>query len=891
MTSPFKIFWKRSRKLVDSKHSKRNCRRKKKRRRGLSKGLKSETRAFQTRRVIGSHRFSREKKPKTSEPSTSSDSSSSETKQPGSLLSRLSNRRRNSLKSSDTKLEAESPSTTSLPSSTSSTTSPTRSGFIRNRNRPSFLRNKPTTSAPKPEEALEEENEVTPIERPRNSQFRNRIRNNERTPFRNRGSAPSPKPDSGLGNSDPVQISSDSFRSKTPTVRRNFGRISEEEKVQESNIDVPTQSLISTEEDSSLSERSQNDESRNLAYVTIDRSRARGKTSNDRSVSSSSSSQSSPVVRTSTSSTEEVSKDQGNRVRGLEYVTIQRGVSSRKKLLSKVEKESHLQDAEESAEDAESLEERLRQRLQQRKIKKSQNRSSLFNNPPRRPSFIRSRQPTTSTESSSVFVPTVSSTSSITITTTPTRVEEVSVQFNIQEEEDEELQNIITTNTVSPTIAITEPTQTTTQISSTARPFRRLRPISSSSSSPPTPLTTPPSFSSPSSPRRVSLRPDSPSPRPNRFRSKPFGPFPRPSSRPNRVRPIPRNPTPSSLTTPEPVVLLEFTTPIPQPTRSRLQPSPAQTFTPIPITFSPSSPQSLASSVSPSIPLFVSQSPEPSTSSPILVIEFSSTTPSQTSPSSFSSSQYPPSSSTPSPRSARPQPRRLNAFRNRFQVSPSSPSPIISKSREEELFTKVRQEQNALRLNRPSKGPISQNIPRRTTTTISTTAEISTDSTTIRSTPQPTTFKTTPAFRLSPSPLRTTPATSRPRVPSRSRSRPRPRPRPRPTTTTQAPKEYEYYYEDFPEEGNNGIGGLKSVDPFYDYELTPLSNKVSITSAGIKCHDVGVFQHPGSCKKFIRCSRRTSQGRIEGWEYECPNFLVFDPVGGRCNWAAEVDCS
>eukprot|EP00096_Caligus_rogercresseyi_P009501 TRINITY_DN3239_c0_g1_i4.p1 TRINITY_DN3239_c0_g1~~TRINITY_DN3239_c0_g1_i4.p1 ORF type:complete len:674 (+),score=149.44 TRINITY_DN3239_c0_g1_i4:227-2248(+) len=89
------------------------------------------------------------KKPKTSEPSTSSDSSSSETKQPGSLLSRLSNRRRNSLKSSDTKLEAESPSTTSLPSSTSSTTSPTRSGFIRNRNRPSFLRNKPTTSAPK----------------------------------------------------------------------------------------------------------------------------------------------------------------------------------------------------------------------------------------------------------------------------------------------------------------------------------------------------------------------------------------------------------------------------------------------------------------------------------------------------------------------------------------------------------------------------------------------------------------------------------------------------------------------------------------------------------------------------------------------------------------------
>ena len=57
------------------------------------------------------------------------------------------------------------------------------------------------------------------------------------------------------------------------------------------------------------------------------------------------------------------------------------------------------------------------------------------------------------------------------------------------------------------------------------------------------------------------------------------------------------------------------------------------------------------------------------------------------------------------------------------------------------------------------------------------------------------------------------------------------------------------------------------------------------------CHDVGVFPHPQSCRKFITCSRRTVSTNIVGWVYECPSYLAFDPVGGRCNWASDVVCT
>ena len=68
--------------------------------------------------------------------------------------------------------------------------------------------------------------------------------------------------------------------------------------------------------------------------------------------------------------------------------------------------------------------------------------------------------------------------------------------------------------------------------------------------------------------------------------------------------------------------------------------------------------------------------------------------------------------------------------------------------------------------------------------------------------------------------------------------------------------------------------------------------QVEILSNGKpECHDVGVFPHPNSCRKFVMCSRRSTGQGISGWEYECPSYLAFDPVGGRCNWATEVVCN
>ena len=67
--------------------------------------------------------------------------------------------------------------------------------------------------------------------------------------------------------------------------------------------------------------------------------------------------------------------------------------------------------------------------------------------------------------------------------------------------------------------------------------------------------------------------------------------------------------------------------------------------------------------------------------------------------------------------------------------------------------------------------------------------------------------------------------------------------------------------------------------------------QVRILSSGLPhCLDVGVFPHPFSCKKFVNCYRNPGQG-ITGSIYQCPSYLAFDPVGGRCNWVNEIVCT
>ena len=169
----------------------------------------------------------------------------------------------------------------------------------------------------------------------------------------------------------------------------------------------------------------------------------------------------------------------------------------------------------------------------------------------------------------------------------------------------------------------------------------------------------------------------------------------------------------------------------------------------------------------------------------------------------------------------------------------------------------------------------------------------------------------------------------RPELPVRSRGPSRPRPRPASASRARAPVpapprrvtpspvrpppaptrtvsqvqdqegefEYEYYY-DYLEEDNSR--------PNPDYDLVPLANKVPLShhrppyeltpqvrilSDGLPhCLDVGVFPHPFSCKKFINCFRNPGTG-IQGSIYQCPSYLAFDPVGGRCNWVNEIVCA
>jgi len=117
-----------------------------------------------------------------------------------------------------------------------------------------------------------------------------------------------------------------------------------------------------------------------------------------------------------------------------------------------------------------------------------------------------------------------------------------------------------------------------------------------------------------------------------------------------------------------------------------------------------------------------------------------------------------------------------------------------------------------------------------------------------------------------------------------------------PTTTFATPTESEYsdYYEyyDLDDDKTSGVPHPPPVKSIDNYDLFPLNNKVDIDDEGQPiCHDVGVFPHPTSCRMFITCSRRTVTTNIVGWVYECPSYLAFDPVGGRCNWASDVVCT
>ena len=73
-------------------------------------------------------------------------------------------------------------------------------------------------------------------------------------------------------------------------------------------------------------------------------------------------------------------------------------------------------------------------------------------------------------------------------------------------------------------------------------------------------------------------------------------------------------------------------------------------------------------------------------------------------------------------------------------------------------------------------------------------------------------------------------------------------------------------------------------------ENIPEHSKVLIHSSGvIQCLDQGSFPHPVSCKKFISCAKMET-GSVLGWEYTCPKDLSFDPIGGMCNWSADLGC-
>ncbi|XP_063589791.1 mucin-2-like isoform X5 [Penaeus indicus] len=166
-------------------------------------------------------------------------------------------------------------------------------------------------------------------------------------------------------------------------------------------------------------------------------------------------------------------------------------------------------------------------------------------------------------------------------------------------------------------------------------------------------------------------------------------------------------------------------------------------------------------------------------------------------------------------------------------------------------------------------------------------------------TPAPTTPAPTTPRLLTPRPTAARPVRPRPSfrttTPRPSTTRPPPRsPRPPRPVTQRAPPApvgpaassiiggdyFDYYYDDLEQGALTGTLG----------QLATLTEKAVLMPDGsVTCYDTGYFAHPESCKKFISCSK-TVRGLVRGWVYTCPQQLVFDPVGGMCNWAEAVDC-
>lgn len=122
----------------------------------------------------------------------------------------------------------------------------------------------------------------------------------------------------------------------------------------------------------------------------------------------------------------------------------------------------------------------------------------------------------------------------------------------------------------------------------------------------------------------------------------------------------------------------------------------------------------------------------------------------------------------------------------------------------------------------------------------------------------------------------TTPRTTSPRRGGRP-------PAPRSSTVRPTSQIADYIYDTLYDDDAGALGGTLG-------ELADLTEKALLLPGGkVKCYDTGYFAHPESCKKFISCSK-TVRGAVRGWVYTCPQQLVFDPVGGMCNWAEAVDC-
>ncbi|XP_071530245.1 uncharacterized protein Cht6 isoform X2 [Panulirus ornatus] len=180
------------------------------------------------------------------------------------------------------------------------------------------------------------------------------------------------------------------------------------------------------------------------------------------------------------------------------------------------------------------------------------------------------------------------------------------------------------------------------------------------------------------------------------------------------------------------------------------------------------------------------------------------------------------------------------------------------------------------------------------------------------STVRPTLASLFPKPQATTTPAPTTPAPTTPAPRTRSRPSPRTRLNPRPRATSprpppRSPRPQRPAFAKIPvtppptlKPAQSAILAGDYTDYYYDDlegaltgtlgQLATLTEKAILMADGsVQCYDTGYFSHPDSCKKFISCSK-TVRGLVRGWVYTCPQQLVFDPVGGMCNWAESVDC-